>query len=83
MKTIIIILCLVFLFTGCIGYVHYYGFDFNSTSNARCAVECEEMMRNFSCLEGGPSYQESYTNGEKTYGNDYQFLHNLLIIIED
>ena len=64
MKYIIIIL--VILLTGCMN--KYHAFDFNSTSNAECAVACEDLMNNYTCFEGQPTYQSSYTNNVKTSG---------------
>lgn len=54
------------LLNGCMD--KYHAFDFNSTSNAQCAVECEDLMRDYYCFEALPSYQSSYTNGNKISG---------------
>ena len=63
MKIILIIgLSMLFLLTGCMN--NYHSFDFDSTSTSSCAVECEDLMNEYSCWEASPSYNERLVNGK-------------------
>jgi len=64
MKLMILVIGILFL-TGC---SNYHSFDFNSSSTSTCAVECEDLMREYSCFEARPSYQSSFINGNQTRG---------------
>jgi hypothetical protein len=62
----LIIISLLTFCTGCMN--KHYAFDFNSTSDAQCSYECENMMNDYHCWEASPSYQSSFTNQVKTSG---------------
>lgn len=66
-KITVIGLCIVLmLLSGCMN--KYHAFDFNSTSNAECAVKCEDLMTEYFCWEASPSYQSNFINGKQING---------------
>ena len=65
-EKIIICLSILLLLNGCMSKFH--GFEYNATSNADCAVKCEELMNEYFCWEAIPSYNSQYINGDKTKG---------------
>jgi len=50
-----IIFLLPLFLCGCI-FDKYHAYDFKASSNADCAVKCESIMHNLTCLEGQPSF---------------------------
>lgn len=59
------ILTSIVMLSGC---NNNHAFDFNSTSNSNCYLECEEFMKEYKCNEAIPIYQSEYTNNEQTKG---------------